>query len=593
MPQPPNSKTPPPSLSDSGGSAGHQDTVLLSDLPEARTTPAAAAGVHLSPAVLAALAQRYEILGEAGSGSMGNVYKARDRETGETVALKLLKPDIASDQAMTDRFKNELLFARKITHKNVCRVYEFNRLDGIVCTSMEFVEGESLRAVLRRSAGRPLRKGLDWVLQICSGLKEAHAQGIVHRDLKPENIMIDVQGNVKIMDFGIARSMEAVTQHTSSMVGTPAYMSPEQVTGKPVDYRTDVYALGLIMYEVFTGKPAFQADNPVTLAFMQVRETPPDPHDLEPSISMPLENAILQCLEKTPSQRFQSIAQLEEALRPSPAAPAAPPVAPPASKAAPRSASRPEPTPPARPVAAQPGALPGRKADPFKPQQPVIPGVSPSKPVPAPETPAAPQPSGGDRSPASALLVKRNALGVLAAIVVVAIVLWNHSSPSTSQRPGAEMADAANPPAADGNQTSKSLPVAPGPIARVDELTNAWSSKRFVFHDPLTSESVPALLVRLPRGEYWAFSLREPYGTCELGYLTDMQKLQSEYGFRAEHPMVANPCKHTVYDLMRYGAGATNGGLVRGEIVHGPGIRPPTAIEIRTNRREIVAERLE
>jgi hypothetical protein len=189
------------------------------------------------------------------------------------------------------------------------------------------------------------------------------------------------------------------------------------------------------------------------------------------------------------------------------------------------------------------------------------------------------------------LPVKRIALGVLAAIVVVAIVLWNHSSPS--QQPGAEVANAANPPAAGGSQVSQSLPVAPGPIARIDELTNAWSSKRFVFHDPLTSESVPALLVRLPRGEYWAFSLREPYGTCELEYLTDIQKLQSEYGFRAEHPMVANPCKHTVYDLMRYGAGATNGGLVRGEIVHGPGIRPPTAIEIRTSGREIVAERLE
>lgn len=135
--------------------------------------------------------------------------------------------------------------------------------------------------------------------------------------------------------------------------------------------------------------------------------------------------------------------------------------------------------------------------------------------------------------------------------------------------------------------------MAPGPIARVDELTNAWSSKRFAFHDPVTSESVPAMLVRLPRGEYWAFSLREPYGTCELEYLTDVQKLESEYGFRAEHPMIGNPCKHTVYDLLRYGAGATNGGLVRGEIVHGPGIRPPTAIEIRTSGREIIAERLE
>ena len=136
------------------------------------------------------------------------MFKARDRETGEIVALKILKLEIASDQAMVERFKNELLFARKITHKNVCRVYEFNRVDGVAYTSMEFVEGESLRSVLNRFGGLTQRKGMDLALQICSGLSEAHAQGIVHRDLKPENAMIDAHGNVKIMDFGIARSME-------------------------------------------------------------------------------------------------------------------------------------------------------------------------------------------------------------------------------------------------------------------------------------------------------------------------------------------------------------------------------------------------
>jgi len=125
---------------------------------------------------------------------MGNVYKAKDRETGEIVALKMLKPEIASDEAMVARFKNELLFARRITHKNVCRVYEFNRVDGVAYTSMEFVEGESLRSVLNRFGCLPLRKGIGIALQICSGLKEAHAQGIVHRDLKPENVMIDSHG---------------------------------------------------------------------------------------------------------------------------------------------------------------------------------------------------------------------------------------------------------------------------------------------------------------------------------------------------------------------------------------------------------------
>jgi serine/threonine protein kinase len=313
---------------DSARPSGPRDTILLSDVPDAAAIaaesplPAPAARLNLSSTALAALSQRYEILASAGHGSMGNVYKARDRETGETVALKLLNPEIASDQGMVDRFKNELLFARKITHKNVCRVYEFNRLGGIAYTSMEFVEGESLRSVLNRFGGLPQRKATDLALQICSGLKEAHAQGIVHRDLKPENVMIDAQGNVKIMDFGIARSMEAGTRLTGSMVGTPAYMAPEQVAGKPVDYRTDIYSLGLMLYEMFTGAPAFRADNPVAVALKQIREEPVPPREIEPNVPVFAERVILKCLEKEPERRFQSVADLESALRsPAPAMP--------------------------------------------------------------------------------------------------------------------------------------------------------------------------------------------------------------------------------------------------------------------------------
>src|SRR5271156_2594085 len=310
-----------PTSRDSHRPNASHDTVLLTDAPEnnsAQTVSAPTAPLpipNLSSTALAAISQRYDILGEAGHGSMGNVYKARDRETGETVALKLLKPEIASDQAMMERFKNELLFARKITHKNVCRVHEFNRVGGVAYTSMEFVEGESLRSVLNRFGGLPQRKAVNLALQICSGLKEAHAQGIVHRDLKPENIMIDAQGNVKIMDFGIARSMEAVTRLTGSMVGTPAYMAPEQVGGKPVDYRTDIYSLGLIMYEVFTGAQAFQADNAVAVALKQMRESPVPPHEIEPAVPVGVERAILKCLEKEPPKRFQSIGELESAMR--------------------------------------------------------------------------------------------------------------------------------------------------------------------------------------------------------------------------------------------------------------------------------------
>jgi hypothetical protein len=151
-------------------------------------------------------------------------------------------------------------------------------------------------------------------LQICSGLKEAHAQGIVHRDLKPENIMVDAHGNVKIMDFGIARSMEAMTRMTGSLAGTPQYMAPEQVAGKPVDYRTDIYSLGLILYEMFTGTPAFQADNPVAVALKHMQEEAVPPHQIDPAIPAYIERTILKCLLKEPANRFQSIAQLEQAL---------------------------------------------------------------------------------------------------------------------------------------------------------------------------------------------------------------------------------------------------------------------------------------
>jgi Protein kinase domain len=320
------------------GARPHHDTVMLSDVPDAETMrvePSAidetrissrgsnapgsgpanstnATNLHLSSAALSALGQRYDILDEAGHGSMGNVYKARDRETGEVIALKLLKPEIASDQQMMDRFKNELLFARKITHKNICRVYDFNRLGGVSYTSMEFVEGESLRSVLNRFGGLPLRKGIDIAQQMCSGLKEAHAQGIIHRDLKPENVMIDARGNVKIMDFGIARSMESLTRMTGAMVGTPAYMAPEQVGGKPVDYRTDIYSLGLILYEIFTGAQAFTAENAVAVALKQMREAPVPPHEIDPQIPVSIERAILKCLEKEPEKRFQSIVELEK-----------------------------------------------------------------------------------------------------------------------------------------------------------------------------------------------------------------------------------------------------------------------------------------
>jgi serine/threonine protein kinase len=175
---------------------------------------------------------RYDILGELGSGGMGVVYKARDRETGAVVAVKVLRAEIASRRELIERFKTELLLARKITHKNVCRVYDLNRFDNVAVISMEYIEGQSLRALLDRPEGISVRYGLKIIQQVIAGLGEAHAQGVIHRDLKPENILLARDGTVKVMDFGIARSIDTDATLTGAISGTPAYMSPEQAGGK-------------------------------------------------------------------------------------------------------------------------------------------------------------------------------------------------------------------------------------------------------------------------------------------------------------------------------------------------------------------------
>ena len=269
-----------------------------------------------SPLASAAITGRYDILGELGRGGMGIVYKALDRETGELIALKVLKPDITDDEAINEGFKNELRLARKITHRNVCRIHEFHRSEGTAYISMEYIDGQSLRNLLKRPEGVTLNDGLKIATQICAGLKEAHKGGIVHRDLKPENIMIDGKGNVKIMDFGIARSVEISEANPRSgpVVGTPAYMSPEQAQGLHADHRTDIYAVGLILYEMFTKQRPFQADTPISVALQQTREVPRPPRELEPSIPPKVETIILKCLEKEPDQRYQSVDESEAAL---------------------------------------------------------------------------------------------------------------------------------------------------------------------------------------------------------------------------------------------------------------------------------------
>jgi serine/threonine-protein kinase len=257
---------------------------------------------------------RYEVLSRVGTGGMGIVYKVRDLDAREVIALKILKPEAASNEAMQENLRREVFLARKVTHKNVCRIHEFNRSKGTAYISMEFIEGESLLRRLRRVCSLPLDDAVRIVRQICGGLREAHLQGIVHRDLKPANIMLDAAGNVKIMDFGIARLAQENAQHTGTIAGTPSYMAPEQVQLQPVGPRTDIYSIGLLLYEMVVGKQAFEGENSIVIALKQLNESPRRPREIVPTLPARVEDVILKCLEKDPAKRFQTIDEFELAL---------------------------------------------------------------------------------------------------------------------------------------------------------------------------------------------------------------------------------------------------------------------------------------
>jgi TolB-like protein/Tfp pilus assembly protein PilF/predicted Ser/Thr protein kinase len=261
-------------------------------------------------------AGRYEITEELGKGGMGTVYKALDKELSEEVALKLIRPEIAVDKKIIERFKTELKLARKIGHRNVGRMYELMEAEGKPFITMEFVDGEDLKSHVRGEERLSTDEAVSIAKQVCEGLSEAHRLGVVHRDLKPQNIMIDKEGNTKIMDFGIARSVEApgVTA-TGIIVGTPDYISPEQAEGEETDQRSDIYSLGVILFEMVTGGLPFRGDTALSVALKHKAQLPQEPKKLNPDISENLSWLILICMEKERERRYQTAEALLADLR--------------------------------------------------------------------------------------------------------------------------------------------------------------------------------------------------------------------------------------------------------------------------------------
>ncbi len=251
---------------------------------------------------------RYRIEALLGEGGMGKVYKAFDRDLDRTVALKLVRPELAADPVSMDRLKQELLLASRVSQKNILRIHDLGDVEGVKFISMAFVDGEDLHQLILREGKLELDRALGLAKQLCKALDAAHAEEVVHRDLKPQNVLVDAAGNAYVSDFGLAKSLEAgaaLVTRAGEIMGTPRYMSPEQAESKPVDHRTDLYALGLIIYEMVTGDLPFRSDTVLQAMYQRVTQAPKNPKLLNPDLPEELVSVIMRCLEKEPENRYQ------------------------------------------------------------------------------------------------------------------------------------------------------------------------------------------------------------------------------------------------------------------------------------------------
>jgi eukaryotic-like serine/threonine-protein kinase len=293
------------------------DATISDSLP---ATPASGggrplSGIYMKEAILQPgdlIGARYEILSLLGEGGMGAVYKALDREVERTVALKLIRPELASNPAILARFKQELLTAHQVTHKNVIRIYDISEADGVKFITMEFVEGHDLRRILTDQGTLPTEKAVEIIRQVCLALDAAHSAGVIHRDLKPQNIMQEAKtGRILVMDFGLARTIggDGMTQ-TGALLGTIEYMSPEQSMGKSLDQRSDIFAVGLIFYELLVGKTPYKADTAMASLLRRNQERAIPAAELDSSVPKALSDIVSKCLERDLESRYQNVQEI-------------------------------------------------------------------------------------------------------------------------------------------------------------------------------------------------------------------------------------------------------------------------------------------
>src|SRR5688500_17081852 len=257
---------------------------------------------------------RYRVLNRLGSGGMADVYCAEDTQLGRRVALKLLYRRFAEDEEFVERFRREPSSAAGLQHPNIVGVFDRGEWDGTYYIAMEFLDGRTLKQLVREHGAMPPELATDITIQVLRAAKFAHKRGVVHRDIKPHNVILDEEGRAKVTDFGIARAGASDMTETGSIMGTAQYLSPEQAQGQPVSPRSDLYSIGVMLYELLTGRVPFDAESPVTIALKHVSEEPAPPSQLNPAVSPALDGVVLRALEKEPAHRFADADEFAGAL---------------------------------------------------------------------------------------------------------------------------------------------------------------------------------------------------------------------------------------------------------------------------------------